>query len=389
MIKRKAQREILDKLGAFPAVAILGARQVGKTTLAKAIAKKLKKDILYFDLENPRDENTLRRDAYSLLEENSAKLVIIDEVQRMPELFTYLRPLIDSNKKKGRFLLSGSASPNLVKGVSESLAGRIYYAEITPIGLNELPVKNTFEKLWFRGGFPRALTARTDAQFAEWMDTFIDTYTQRDLNAIFGINLSRQVIYNFWRMLAHCHSGIYNAEMFARSLGITSPTVTRYLDYLEGAYLVRRLPAYFMNARKRLVKAPKIYISDSGILHRLLGVNSFSDLKGNPIVGASWEGFVAEQVRRILPKGYDLFYYRTQNGAEADLVITRSLKPVSCIEIKYSNAPKISPGFYNSIADLGTKDNYVITPQADTLRISGEIRVMGLPAFLKDFKTTK
>ncbi|MDP2387210.1 MAG: ATP-binding protein [Bacteroidota bacterium] len=382
MITRFAFKAILHRLQKTPAVAILGPRQVGKTTLAKSISKQFKKDVLYFDLENPRHEAVLMTDAYTLLEDNKEKLIIIDEIQRRPELFTYLRPLIDDYRKNSRFLLLGSASPQLVKGVSESLAGRIHYADLSPLYLNELPKTTAQDKLWFRGGFPKALLAKKDTDYCVWMDDFIKTYTERDLNDIYGINLPRTVVSSFWKMLAHHHGGLYNAEMFGRSLGITSPTVTKYLDYLEGAFLVRRLPSYFVNAKKRLIKAPKIYIADSGILHRLINIDTVSDLKTNPVVGASWEGFVIEQIRCNLPRGFEIYFYRTQNGAEADLVITKALKPVACIEIKLSNTPKISDGFYNSIMDLETTTNFVITPRADNIKLSKGLTLTNLSLFL-------
>ena len=387
MINRVLYKQILTRLQKTPAIAILGARQVGKTTLAKTIAKQFKKQILYFDLENPRHESLLMRDAYTLLEDNKEKLIIIDEIQRQPELLTYLRPLIDEHRKNGRFLLLGSASPQLVKGVSESLAGRIHYAKLPPLFLGELPKNFKLEKLWFRGGFPKALLAKRDADYCFWMDDFIKTYTERDLNDIYNINLPRTTIAAFWKMLAHNHSALYNAEMFGRSLGITSPTVTRYLDYLEGAFLVRRLPAYFVNAKKRLIKSPKIYIADSGILHRLVAIDTLDDLKTNPIIGASWEGFVIEQIRCNLPQAYDIYFYRTQNGAEADLVITKSLKPIACIEIKLSNTPKISDGFYSSIKDLGTKHNFVITPKSTDLKLAPHLTLSNLASFIEKHLT--
>jgi uncharacterized protein len=382
MINRIAQKNILQRLKVSPSVAILGPRQIGKTTLAKAIAKSIKKDVLYFDLENPKHENLFIQDAYTLLEQNQNKLIIIDEVQRQPQLFTYLRPLIDEYRKNSRFLLLGSGSPQLVKGVSESLAGRIHYATLNPIYLNEIPTSISQDKLWFRGGFPKALLAKKETDFCIWMNDFIKTYTERDLNDIYGINLPRQTISSFWKMLAYNHGNLYNAELFGRSLGITSPTVTRYLDYLEGAFLIFRLPAYFINAKKRLIKAPKIYISDSGILHRLVNVDSQKDLKNNPIIGASWEGFVISQIKYNLPQGYDVFFYRTQNGAEADLILTKSLIPVSCIEIKLSNSPKISSGFYSVIDDLKTKRNFIITPNSTDLKVSETCIITSLLIFI-------
>ncbi len=382
MLDRTLLPELLKHLRAFPAVAILGARQTGKTTLAKMLVRGSRKDSIYLDLENPIDREKLH-DPYTFLEDNKRKLVVLDEAQRMPGLFAILRSLIDAHRKPGRFLLLGSASPQLVKGVSESLAGRIYTAQLHPISLIECADRIAMKKHWFRGGFPDMLTARSDVLFASRMDSFISTFLERDLQMLFGVSFSNTLMRRFWQMLAHDNGGIWNAHNFARSLGVTAPTVHRYLDYLEGAFMIQKLPAFYFNARKRLVKSPKVYLCDTGVMHRLVRLNHYGDLPGHPAIGASWEAYVVQQISRLKPPGLDMFYYRTQDGAEADVLLTEAGKPLSCIEIKLSNAPRLSKGFHQSIATLGTKRNYVVIPEGDVFRVTSEITVAGLRAFLE------
>jgi predicted AAA+ superfamily ATPase len=251
--------------------------------------------------------------------------------------------LIDEDRTPGRFILLGSASPSLVKGVSESLAGRISYMELTGTGLIELPANEDYKKHWFRGGFPNALLAE-DEESKAWLDDFIRSYIERDFGHLFGVDLSPVTLHNFWSMLAHSNGNIWNAEVFARSLGVSSPTVIRYLTFLEGGYITRRLHPWFVNAKKRLVRSPKVYIRDTGILHRLLNISDYDSLLGHPGVGGSWEGYVIEQIYQLKPPGIELFYYRTQAGAECDLVLVKGITPLACIEIKLSNTPTVSKG---------------------------------------------
>lgn len=383
MIHRHITKEIEAKLTRSPAVAILGPRQVGKTTLAKFIAKSNLASFTYIDAENPRDRAKLA-DAYTYLDNLKDSCVIIDEVQLMPDLFSLLRPLIDENRSPGRFILLGSASPALVKGVSESLAGRISYTELTPIGLSEISDKQQKDQHWFRGGFPEALLANSEETAKEWLDDFIRSYVERDLAYLFGVELSPATLRNFWRMLAHSNGNVWNAEVFARSLGITAPTVLRYTGFLEGGYMIRRLQPWFVNAKKRLVKSPKVYIRDTGILHRLLFIESSEDLFGHPAVGASWEGYVIEQIAQCLSRGLELFYYRTQAGAECDLVLVRGITPMACIEIKLTNAPTVSKGFISCAEDLQPSFKYIITPSSDTYTTAHAVTVIGLKDFLNN-----
>ena len=385
MIVRNLQSKIQQKLIKSPAIAILGPRQVGKTTLARQLDIN-SKDIIYLDMENPVDKAKLQ-DAYSYLSGYENSSVIIDEIQLMPALFSILRPLIDANRKGGRFILLGSASPLLVKGVSESLAGRISYTELTPIGLIELPENIDYKAHWFRGGFPEALLVSGDEESKGWLDDFIRSFVERDLAMLFGVNLSAVILRNFWSMLAHLNGNLLNFEVFARSLGVSSTTVMKYLDFLEGGYMVRRLQPWFVNAKKRLVKSPKVYIRDTGILHRLLNIPSLDSLYGHPVVGGSWEGYVVEQIYQCKPDYTEIFFYRTQAGAECDLVLVQGIKPVACIEIKLSNAPVVSKGFISCIQDLKPDYKFIITPQSETYPTSNDIIVMSLHDFLKNWLT--
>lgn len=381
MIKRKLQAKIVNLLKQFPAVAILGPRQAGKTTLAKHIAASRKRTSLYLDIEKPADRNRLK-DAHSYLENYKNHCVIIDEVQLLPNLFSELRPLIDEHRKPGRFILLGSASPALVKGVSESLTGRISYTELTSVGLLELPVNISQQKHWLRGGFPDALLAKSDLKFRQWMDSFIRGYVERDLEFLFGVNLSSSTIQKLWSMLAHANGSVWNAEIFSRSLGVTAPTILRYMDYLEGAYLIRRLQPWFVNAKKRLVKSPKVYVRDSGILHHLLKLDSINEVLGHPIAGNSWEGYVIEQIFQGKPDHLDMYFYRTHDGAECDVVLVKGIIPIACIEIKLTNAPSVSKGFYTSIGDLDPKKKFVITPASDDYPAKDGVIVTSLRQFL-------
>jgi len=380
MIKRNLEALLLQKLERSPAVAILGPRQVGKTTLARQL-KSDGRDRIYLDMENPNDQNKLH-DAFSYLTTNENSRIIIDEIQLMPSLFAVLRPVIDAKRTKGRFILLGSASPLLVKGVSESLAGRIAYTELTPIGVTELTEDLDFKTNWFRGGFPEPLLAPNDVYATEWLNDFIRSYVERDLAMLFGVTLSSVTLRNFWSMLAHSNGNLLNAEVFARSLGVSATTVMKYLDFLEGGYMVRRLQPWFVNAKKRLVKSPKTYIRDTGILHRLLNIASLEALYGHPGVGGSWEGYVVEQIFQAKPDHLDLFFYRTQAGAECDLLLVQGITPIACVEIKLSNAPSVSKGFVNCIQDLEPKFSFIITPGSDTYIATQDITIISLESFI-------
>lgn len=385
MIRRFKINEIGVLLKQFPVVAIIGPRQCGKTTLTKMEVLKLKKTGLYFDLESPKDISKFY-DAEFFLESISSEVecIVIDEVQRMPELFSILRSLVDQNKQKGKFVLLGSASPELVKGVSESLAGRIAYCEISPLNIIELyKNKEDLNKLWFRGGFPDAWLCETDEDWFRWMDNFFRTFIERDLNTLFGVSFSASLMYKLWRMLAHNHGQMLNSQSLAKGLDVSPTTVNRYIDFLEGAFMVRKLPAYFNNAKKRLIKSPKIYIRDSGLLNYLLDITKEKDIHFHSNVGNSWEGYAIEQILQHLPNFIKPFYYRTHDGSEMDLVLVRGITPIACIEIKTTNNPSVTRGFYESIKDLKCDTNFVITPfQEVSYKLNNNTLVCGLIDFI-------
>ena len=384
MLQRILHTHISKLLKQFPAVAILGPRQVGKTTLAKQLGAAAKKETIYIDLEKQKDR-LLLSDIDSFLEDHKNKCVIIDEVQTMPEVFAALRPAIDEHRKAGRFILLGSASPKLVKGVSESLAGRISYTQLTPFMYNEIAPKISMQKHWFRGGFPNSILAKNDGQSLQWREDFIETYIQRDMSFIFNADINTRIMRYLWAMIANRQSSIWNAEEYSRALGVSAPTVIKYVDFLEGAYLVRRLHPFFINVNKRLVKAPKIYIRDTGLLHQLCNIDSMGALKKNTIIGASWEGYVIEEICKALPKDIQPFYYRTQAGTECDLVLVKGITVKACIEIKHSNSPTLTKGFFESVKDLKPQKSFVITPASHTYKLKEGITVTTLNEFLTAF----
>ncbi|MEO8149002.1 MAG: ATP-binding protein, partial [Bacteroidia bacterium] len=328
MIERTLHKTIEGYLKKFPAVALLGARQVGKTTLAKQIGKELKGGCLYLDLEKTSDLKKLD-DAESYLNLHNDKCIIIDEVQIKPELFSLLRALIDEKRKAGRFMLLGSVSPDIVKGVSQSLAGRIMTTEMGCINIAEIGDKYSYKKHWFRGGFPDAFTAKTDNDSSEWLDTFISTYINKDIEFLYGTGISKSVMQGFWPLLANHSSQVWNAQAYAKALGVSSPTISRYLDLLEAGFIVRKLPSYHVNATKRIIKAPKVYIRDSGLIHRLARMHKFQAIFESLIAGSSWESYVVEQVEQLKHKDIDLYFYRTQGGAECDLVFVNGIKVIA------------------------------------------------------------
>lgn len=357
---------IEKKLELAPAVVILGPRQVGKTTLALQVANRRNKEYLYLDLESYRDVSKLGDDSETFFEYHHDKLIILDEIQTQPHLFALLRSVIDKKRDNGRFLLLGSATPALVKGVSESLAGRVSYLDLNPFKLQEVISRFTIEHHWYRGGFPLALLAENDDVFMDWMQSFIRTYVQSDLSTLFGHNLNPSISEKLLIMLANNQGQLLNVQDIARSIGVTSPVINRYIDFLAGAFLVFRLQPWFPNITKRLVKSPKIYIKDSGLLHGLLYIQGFDQLTFNQIIGTSWEGYVIEQISYHKQSNIKTFFYRTHTGAEIDMVMVKANIPVASIEIKYSNAPKPSKGFFIGIDDLKTTRNFIITPSSDT-----------------------
>jgi predicted AAA+ superfamily ATPase len=379
-VQRAITAGIIKLIDQFPVVGIVGSRQVGKTTLAKHLINHIKRECIYLDLELPEDHSKLS-EPQLFLENLLDKCVILDEIQQIPQIFQVLRALIDKNRQPGSYVILGSASPNLLKQSSETLAGRISYKELTPFNLTEIIDHSDINSHWFRGGFPVAFLSPDDAACRTWMRNFVQTYLERDLPML-GLLVNPILMRRFWTMLAHFHGGIWNASNFSKSLGLTVPTMNRYLEFLESAFIITRLQPFYLNIKKRLVKSPKIYIRDSGMLHYLAGIQNFQDLQGNVLIGNSWEGYVIEQVLQKLSDEMDLYYYRTHNGAESDLVLVRGNRPFCCIEIKYTAAAKVSKGFLVSIEDLKTRKNYIITPKSDTYPVSKNVTVCNLYDFL-------
>ncbi|MDX2250323.1 MAG: ATP-binding protein [Bacteroidia bacterium] len=375
-IPRTATEKILSWASFFPAIALVGPRQVGKTSLVQKIQAFISKPSIYLDLENPADLAKL--DQPSLFLDSYAEYtVILDEIQKVPHLFPVLRGIIDRNRKPGRFILLGSASPDLIRDSSETLAGRIAFYELTPFLWKELAGYKDMNRHWLRGGFPESFLAPTEELSQVWRRQFIQTYLERDLPQL-GLSASPELSYRLWRICAHSAGSVLNMERMATSLGIHATTVKRYLDFFESAYLIRRLLPYFTNLKKRLVKAPKIYIRDTGVLHQLLGISSFFDLSGHSMIGASWESYIIEQIASILPDWAGMYYYRTHTGVEADLVITRGDQPEILIEIKYSSTPKPGKGFFIARDDLKTTRHFIISPVNLPFSLNEGVRVLGL-----------
>ena len=379
MVKRILEKELLDLLSFFPAVGITGPRQSGKTTLAGMMMEGNSKKSIYLDLESPTDRNKLSEPEY-FFADNKDNCVILDEIQRMPELFPILRSSIDKHRIPGRFIILGSANPRIMKDSSEALTGRIAYKELYPFNIMETGFEN-LKKHWLHGGFPDAYKQKNITRTKIWLENFITTYIERDLPVI-GLDASSITLRNFWTMLAHSHGNIFNASNFARSLGVSSPTITRYLHFLEEAYLVNRLMPFYYNTKKRLVKSPKVYIRDSGVLHYLTNTLDPRVLPVHIIVGSSWEGFVVEQVKQILGRDLEMFYYRTHQGTECDLVLVKGSKPLASVEIKYSSSPVITRSFTLAINDLRTKANFIVTPDCDDYTIRENVKVCSLQTFL-------
>ncbi|MGB6012271.1 MAG: ATP-binding protein [Desulfobacterales bacterium] len=368
-------RQIEASFQIHPVTTLLGPRQCGKTTLAQLIAEQEPSTI--FDLENPIDIQRLSAPMQAL--KDLSGLVIIDEVQRKPELFELLRVLADRSGRNVRFLLLGSASPRLVKGVSESLAGRIGFVDLSGFQLWEVGVQH-LDRLWIRGGLPKSFLADSESDSAQWREGFIRTFLERDIPQL-GITIAAETLRRFWMMVAHYHGQVWNAAEFARSLGTAENTARRYLDILNGAYMVRVLPPWFENLKKRQVKAPKIYIRDSGLFHSLLQVSTLSDLRGHPKIGASWEGFALEHIIRVL-RTREAYFWATHAGAELDLMVTVAGKRHG-FEFKYTDAPGRNRSMHIAIEDLGLEHLWVIYPGDQKYALDSKITAIPLEQILQ------
>lgn len=383
LIERRRHREELQGLlRRHPVVGILGARQVGKTTLARQLAAGYDGPVSYFDLEDPTDLARLTEPMLTLRELSG--LIVIDEVQRRPDLFPVLRVLADRESRDARFLILGSASPGLLQQSSESLAGRIYYHELGGLDLEEVGMEAR-GRLWLRGGFPRSFTADRDSDSAEWRRGFVRALLERDLPGL-GIQIPPETLRRFWTMIAHYHGQVWNGAELARAFGVSAMTVRRYLDLLTSALVLRQLPPWFENLGKRQVKSPKVYVADSGILHTLLGLGTREDLEGHPKVGASWEGFVLrEVVERLGAHPEEAFFWATHAGAELDLLVIRGRRRLG-FELKRTAAPRMTPSIRTALDDLQLDRVDVIYPGEHTFPLADRVRALALPRLYEDLE---
>ncbi len=383
MIERTAEPRLLDLLQRFPAVALLGPRQAGKTTLALSLGEKLKPAALYLDLELPSDRAKLADPELYFLQ-HTGSLLILDEIHRLPGLFQTLRSIIDRRRREGKkanqFLLLGSASIDLMHQSAETLAGRISYLELGPFTAAEVckTGPSAPDRLWLRGGFPDSFLADNDQASFEWRTAFIQTYLERDVPAL-GPRIPAETLRRFWQMLAHNQGQLLNAAQLAGSLGISGHTVARYLDVLVDLLLVRRLQPWFANVQKRLVRSPKVYVRDSGLVHALLNIHRQEDLLGHPVVGSSWEGMLIENLLDSMASPVRSWFYRTTAGAEIDLVLELAPRDVWAIEIKRSiSNPLPSKGFHIGCEDIKATRQIVLYPGTETYRIDPKTEVMPL-----------
>jgi len=386
MIRRRLESLIREAIQNNPSVALMGPRQVGKTTIALDLSEQL--PAIYLDLENTLDA-IKAQDIAGFHTENRDKLIILDEVQRTPEIFASLRGIIDKERRKGNkaglFLFLGSASMELLQQSGESLAGRIAYLELFGVDALEFAAHDAeaLVQLWLRGGFPESLLAKTDAQSIGWRRNFIRTYLERDIPQL-GPRIPAQTLERFWTMLAHNQGCVLNASQLARNLEVSSVTVNRYLDLMVDLLLVRRLQPWASNAGKRLVRAPKVYVRDSGVTHALLNISTFNDLVSHPVVGGSWEGFVIENLLSVLQGRALPYYYRTAVGAEIDLILEFSGQEKWAIEIKRNSAPVLSKGFHIACEDIKADRKFVIYSGMDQFSMSGGITAISLQAMMHE-----
>lgn len=391
MIPRLLSADLLKALEAMPAVALLGPRQVGKTTLAHEIANsQIEKKTSYMDLELDSDLAKLD-DAESYLKRFENRLLIIDEVQLRPNLFPILRSLIDARiragEKSAQFLLLGSASRDLLQQSSETLAGRIRYLELRPFTVTELihaldPLEFNIDKLWFRGGFPKSYLAQDDDESWRWRSDFISSYVERDIPQM-GLQIPAAKMRRFWTMLAHLHGQQINMSNIGKSLEVSHTTVRNYLDILTDLYMVRQLQPWAGNTKKRLVKSPKIYIRDTGLLHHLLKISEFDDLLGHPVVGASWEAFIIENILAQISDKWAVSYYRASSQTEIDLVLEKSNKERWAVEIKRTAAPKLRSGFHTACDDIKATRKFVIYSGSERFPMSKGVEAIGIIEFLE------
>lgn len=379
MVKRLIEQDYSTSLEEFPITGIIGPRQVGKTTMVKQWRSQ--HPIIYLDLERNSDLNKLS-DPELFLTQHIDKTIILDEVQHLPELFPLLRSLVDDNRRPGRFVVLGSASPALLRQSSESLTGRINYLEMFPFSLLEVKEQITLQDLWLYGGFPEPALSGKPTFIQKWYRNFTQSYIQRDL-PMYGLPADPKVTRQLLQMIASANGSILNYSNYAKSLGLTVPTIKTYISFLVNAFLISLLPPWYANIKKRLIKSPKIFIRDPGMLHYLSGIMTYDALLGNILAGDSWEGFVISQITAIIKSDDEVYYYRTQDGSEIDMLIRRNNQWLIAAEIKFTNAPSLSKGTYIAMEDLGIEKLHVITPGADTYPIAKNIEVTNLTQFLE------
>ena len=380
MIDRKIYPFLKEALARQAAVVLLGPRQVGKTTLAQELGKE--ESSIYLDLEWPEDRQKLENPGL-FFGKHEDILVILDEIHRVPEIFQPLRTIIDQGRRKnkgtGRFLLLGSASLELLNQSGESLAGRVEYVDLPPLNCLEIKEdENEFNQLWLRGGFPDSFLAKNEKNSLAYRMSFIRTYLEREIPQ-FGSRIASQTLERFWTMLAHSQGSIINASQLSRSLMLSAKSVTSYVDLFTDLLLVRKIPPYFANIKKRLVKSPKVYIRDSGLLHGLLGIRDFENLLGHPIIGNSWEGFVLENLINCSPVGTKSSFYRTSGGAEVDLVLELPGKQAPWVfEVKHGTMGKLNKGFYYAVEDIAPEKSFVVHKGKDSFPIDQQTEALSL-----------
>jgi predicted AAA+ superfamily ATPase len=392
MIPRLAESAVRKKLLQTPAVVLLGPRQVGKTTLARQIAGDWPGGAVYLDLERSADRLRLE-DADDYLRAHVGRLVIMDEIHRAPGVFEALRGIIDENRlagvRSGQFLLLGSASLDLMRQSSETLAGRVSYMDISPIHIQEIiPVQIEPEQLWLRGGFPDSLLAADEEHSLNWRRDFIRSYLERDV-PMFAPRLPSETIGRLWTMLAHQQGGLLNQARIASSLGVSNPTIDRYIDLLVDLQLIRRLRPWSTNAGKRLVRTPKVYVRDSGILHGLLELKTRNDVLGHPVCGPSFEGFCIDNLIAAAGAGRTAYFYRTQVGAEIDLVLEKGGRPDIAIEVKRASAPSPERGFSIACDDLKIERRYVVYPGEESFALRNGAQAISLAQLCAELRDSK
>jgi len=381
LINRMALKQVKQDLNLFPAVAVLGPRQCGKTTLAQMIGSE-NPHFSHLDLERPSDLRKLD-DPELFFKHHQQDLVCLDEVQNRPDLFPVLRAIIDERKRPGQLIILGSANGNLLQQSAESLAGRISYVELTPFIAKELLEENCYEikKHWMRGGYPKSYLAENDVNSFHWREVFVRTLIERDF-ALLGIGISSKNLQRFIMMIAHLHGQVFNASRIGESIGVSYHTARSYLDIFENTYLIRTLPPFTRNVKKRIIKSPKVYIRDSGVFHALLNMKSFDDLLGHPSFGLSWEGYCIENILCTYPE-WDYSFYRTASGNEVDLVCTDYRQTIA-IECKAATAPRPGRGFWQALEDISADRAWIVAPVEDSYPIADKVSVCSLKTILDE-----